>query len=174
MWRIPLSISPADREATTSSLQKNFGDASTFASYCVIFDGAPRIAGRNGRVSQLPSSSVAVTGRSIGERRQGPLSNVVMGFFEGKRRVFVTPGGVVVALGRRIHSRMPRVRIGVNLFAKILLPNMAMKFVKAFCAAESLTSPVDFTSVGVKEHHLGRLVVQRRDMAIRRGGSSTA
>ena len=34
---------------------------------------------------------------------------------------------------------------------------MAMKFVKVFCAAENLTSPVDFTSVGVNEHHLGRL-----------------
>ena len=32
-----------------------------------------------------------------------------------------------------------------------------MKFVKAFCAAENLTSLVDFTSVGVKEHDLGRL-----------------
>ena len=69
---------------------------------------------------------------------------------------------------------MPLVRIGVNLFAKILLPSMAMKFVKALCATENLTSPADFTSVGVKEHHLGRSVVQRRDMAIRRGGSSTA
>ena len=28
---------------------------------------------------------------------------------------------------------------------------------KVFCAAENLTSPVDFTSVGGKEHHLGRL-----------------
>ena len=31
-------------------------------------------------MSQLPSRSVAVSVRSIGERRQGPLSNVVMGF----------------------------------------------------------------------------------------------
>ena len=31
-------------------------------------------------MSQLPSRSVAVTVLSIGERRQGPLSNIVMGF----------------------------------------------------------------------------------------------
>ena len=46
IWRILLRVSPADREATTSSFQKSFCDASTFASYFGIFDGAPRIVGR--------------------------------------------------------------------------------------------------------------------------------
>ena len=32
-----------------------------------------------------------------------------------------------------------------------------MKLVKALCATENLTRPVDLTSVGVKEHDLGRL-----------------
>ena len=32
-----------------------------------------------------------------------------------------------------------------------------MKFLKALCATENLTSLVDFMSFGVKEHHLGRL-----------------
>ena len=53
-------------------------------------------------------------------------------------------------------GRMPWFSIGVILFAKIL-PSMAMKFVKALCATENLTSPVDLPSVGVKEHDLGLL-----------------
>ena len=107
IWRFPLRVPPADREATTSSFQKSFdGDASTFASYFIFFNGAPRIDGRmvasaNSllEVLLLPCAPLA-----RGDRGHSATSCWV---FEGKRRVFVTPGGVVVALGRRIHSRMP-------------------------------------------------------------------
>ena len=107
-------------------------------------------------MSQLPSGSVCCYWTLHRWEETEATQKRRDGFSKGKRRVFVTPGGVVVALGRRIHSRMPWVRIGVNLFAKIL-PSMAMEFVKALCATENLTSPVDLTPVGVKEHDYGRL-----------------
>ena len=44
MWRIPLRVPSADREATTSSFQKSSdGDASTFASYFGIFLMEPHV-----------------------------------------------------------------------------------------------------------------------------------